>query len=60
MPYLEPCQTSKMERFAKKVSGLWSLTISEKCSILDVCQCSKCFSALRHHLVTVQEYLFLN
>ena len=34
--YLEPCQTSKMERFAKIVNGDKPLTIFAKRSILDV------------------------
>ena len=34
--YSEPCQLSKMERFAKIVDGFYLLTISAKRSILDV------------------------
>ena len=33
---LEPCQTSKMELFAKRVNGFQPLTIFAKSSILDI------------------------
>ena len=39
--YLKPCQTSKMERFAKLVNGYRLFTIFEKCSFLDVSQGSE-------------------
>ena len=34
--YPEPCQTSKMERFAKIVNDFYPLTIFTRRSILDV------------------------
>ena len=34
-------QKSKMERFAKKVNKLKTLTIFAKCSLLDICQGSE-------------------
>ena len=40
-PYSEPCQTSKMKRFAKIVKGFYPLPISTKRSILAVWQGSK-------------------
>ena len=36
--YLEPSQTSTMERFAKTVNGLYPLAVSAKRSILHVSQ----------------------
>ena len=39
--YSEPCQTSKMERFAKIFNSLKPLTISAKRTILDIWQSSK-------------------
>ena len=39
--YLDACQTSKMERFAKIVNGWIPFTIFAKCSILDVWQGSE-------------------
>ena len=39
--YSEPCQTSKMEFFAKLVKGFKPLTIFVKSSILDVWQSSE-------------------
>ena len=40
--YSEPCETSKMELFAKIVKGFHSLTILTKRSILDTWQSSEC------------------
>ena len=37
----EPCQASKMERFAKIVNGDKPLTIFARLCILDVCQSSE-------------------
>ena len=34
--YSEFSETSKSERFAKKMNGFYCLTISAKCSIVDV------------------------
>ena len=34
--YSKPSQTSKMERFAKKIDGFYPLTISAKHSILEI------------------------
>ena len=39
--YLEPCQTSKMERFVKTVNDSMLLTIFAKGTILDVSQGSE-------------------
>ena len=39
--YSEPCQTSKIESFAKIVNGFMPLTIFAKRSILDVWQGSE-------------------
>ena len=44
--YSNPCQTSKMERFAKLVNGWKQLTIFAKSFILDVEQGSECASAI--------------
>ena len=35
-PHSEPCQTFKMELFAKIVNGFQTLTVFAKSSILDV------------------------
>ena len=35
-PHSEPCQTLKMELFAKIVNGFQTLTVFAKSSILDV------------------------
>ena len=43
--YLKPCQTSKMERFAKIVNGWKPLTIFGKYFIIDVWQDLKYASA---------------
>ena len=40
-PHSEPCQTSKMEGFAKIFNGFWSLTIFAKRSVLDPWQGSE-------------------
>ena len=47
--YSEPCQTSKMERFAKTVDGLKPLTIFTKHSILDVWQDSEYASDIQSY-----------
>ena len=44
--YTEPCQTSRIELFAKRVNGLKPLTIFAKSSILDVWQGSEYIPAL--------------
>ena len=36
--YSQPCETSKMERFAKIVHGWKQLTVLAKCAIIDVWQ----------------------
>ena len=48
--YSEPCQTSKMEVFAKIVNGFSFLTIFLKLSILDVWQDSEFASEATYDL----------
>ena len=55
--YSEPCQTPNMECFVKIVNSYRSLTISTKCSILDVWQGSKYASVLQHLTITSIKYL---
>ena len=54
--YSEPCQTFKMECFAKIVKRWRPLTISAECSILDVWQISECaFAGCMKRIVHAEE-----
>ena len=54
--YLEPCQISKMECFAKIINGFQPLTIFARRSILDVRQGSMYFS-VKHLVMQQLDYL---